>query len=153
LNVLTANPGLTFADAQLNQIARGTLVLSTSSGHGCITHLRYGDNDRDLDFITLSDAGATKSYSSADIRNLAEFRERGKWIFAICHGIQVLARAGLLTGVRATTYEHCRTDVEQGGGKYVADQQAVRDGRLVTGQTWQSHPEFYREVMACLAAE
>jgi protease I len=43
--------------------------------------------------------------------------------------------------------------VENAEGKYVADQQAVRDGWLVTGQTWQSHPEFYREVMACLAAE
>jgi hypothetical protein len=21
---------------------------------------------------------------------------------------------------------------------------------MVTGQTWQSHPEFYREVMSCL---
>ena len=27
---------------------------------------------------------------------------------------------------------------------------AVRDGRLVTAQTWQSHPEFSREVFACL---
>jgi protease I len=26
----------------------------------------------------------------------------------------------------------------------------VRHGRLVTGQTWQSHPEFYREVLTCL---
>ncbi|CAN5890865.1 hypothetical protein BH11GEM2_BH11GEM2_00530 [soil metagenome] len=49
-----------------------------------------------------------------------------------------------------TAYEHCRTDVELGGGEYVADQQAVRHGRMVTGQTWQSHPECYREVMKCL---
>jgi hypothetical protein len=76
LNVVSGNPGLTFSDAQLNQMVRGTLVLSTGSGHGCITHLRYGDNDRDLDMITLSDGGTTKSYSSADLRNLAEFRER-----------------------------------------------------------------------------
>jgi protease I len=81
-----------------------------------------------------------------------EFRDRGKWVFGICHGVQVLASAGLVGGAKATAYEHCRTDVELGGGTYVADQQAVRDGRMVTGQTWQSHPEFYREVMACLAA-
>jgi hypothetical protein len=35
---------------------------------------------------------------------------------------------------------------------YVADQQAVCHGRMVTGQTWQSHPEFYRAVMECLAS-
>jgi putative intracellular protease/amidase len=27
----------------------------------------------------------------------------------------------------------------------------VRDGRLITAQTWQSHPDFYRLVMAALA--
>ncbi len=34
---------------------------------------------------------------------------------------------------------------------YVTAEQAVRDGRLVTGQTWQSHPEFYRLVFECLS--
>jgi protease I len=79
------------------------------------------------------------------------FHQREKWVFGICHGVQVLVSAGLVTGTRATAYEHCRLDVELGGGEYVADQQAVRHGRMVTGQTWQSHPEFYREVMACLS--
>jgi hypothetical protein len=73
---LAGNPGLTFSDAHVNALNRGTLVLSTASGHGCIKHLRYGDNDKDLDYITLEDAGTTKSYSSADIKNLADFRER-----------------------------------------------------------------------------
>ena len=45
-----------------------------------------------------------------------------------------------------------RAKAEQAGGTFVA-QQAIRDGRIVTGQTWQSHPEFYREVFACLAPE
>jgi protease I len=99
--------------------------------------------------------GRAPEYLRHDARVLAivrEFRDRGKWVFGICHGVQVLASAGLVGGAKATAYEHCRTDVELGGGTYVADQQAVRDGRMVTGQTWQSHPEFYREVMACLAA-
>ena len=78
------------------------------------------------------------------------FHQREKWVFGICHGVQVLASAGLVAGARATAYAHCRTDVEAGGGEYVTDQEAVRHGRMVTGQTWQSHPEFYREVMACL---
>ena len=30
------------------------------------------------------------------------------------------------------------------------DYHAVRDGRLVTGQTWQSHPDFHRLVFDCL---
>jgi putative intracellular protease/amidase len=27
--------------------------------------------------------------------------------------------------------------------------QAHRDGHIVTAQTWESHPEFYREIMHC----
>lgn len=86
------------------------------------------------------------------LKILREFDQAGKWVFAICHGIQVLAAAGLVSGRRVTCYEHVRLEVEQCGGTFVAEQ-AVRDGRMVTGQTWQSHPEFYREVFKCLAEE
>ena len=78
-----------------------------------------------------------------------EFDRAGKWIFALCHGIQILAAAGLTADRQVTCYEHVRWEAERGGGTYVT-LQAVRDGRIVTGQTWQSHPEFYREVFACL---
>jgi protease I len=81
-----------------------------------------------------------------------EFSAAGKWIFAICHGIQVLAAAGLVKGKRVTCYEHVRFEVEQAGGTYVTEE-AVRDGCMVTAQTWQSHPEFYREVFACLGEQ
>lgn len=80
------------------------------------------------------------------------FHSGGKWVFAICHGIQVLVSAGLVAGRCVTCYEHVRQEVEMGGGTY-STQQAVRDGNIVTAQTWQSHPEFYREVMACLRTE
>ena len=85
------------------------------------------------------------------LKIVQEFHRQGKWLFAICHGIQILAAAGLTKGKRITCYQHVRFDAEQAGGTFV-DQQAVRDGRIVTGQTWQSHPEFYREIFACLAS-
>jgi protease I len=73
----------------------------------------------------------------------------GKWIFAICHGIQILTAAGLTRDRCVTCYEHVRPEVEQSGGTWKTAE-AVQDGRIVTAQTWQSHPEFYRLVMACL---
>jgi protease I len=79
-----------------------------------------------------------------------EFARSGKWLFAICHGVQVLSVAGLAAGKRMTCYEHVRSEIEQAGATFCRDE-AVRDGKMVTAQTWQSHPEFYREVMACLA--
>lgn len=81
-----------------------------------------------------------------------EFDRADKWIFAICHGVQILAAAGLARGKRVTCYEHVRVEAEQAGGTFV-NQQAVRDGRTVTAQTWQSHPEFYREIFAQLTGK
>lgn len=86
---------------------------------------------------------------AALIAIVKEFDRAGKWIFAICHGVQILAAAGLAEGKCVTCYEHVRPEVQQAGGTWVADQ-AVRDGRIVTAQTWQSHPEFYREIFECL---
>lgn len=77
-----------------------------------------------------------------------EFDRQGKWVFAICHGIQILVTAGLADNRILTAYEHVRAEIEMGGGTY-STRQAVRDGNIITGQTWQSHPEFYREVFAC----
>lgn len=81
-----------------------------------------------------------------------EFAGAGKWLFSICHGIQILVAAGLVSGRCVTCYDQVRAEVTQSGGTYRTEQ-AVRDGRIVTGQTWQSHPEFYREVLACLESD
>jgi protease I len=83
------------------------------------------------------------------LRLVREFDGAGKWIFAICHGVQILAAAGLAQGKCITCYEHVKLEARLAGGTWKTEQ-AVRDGRIVTAQTWQSHPEFYREVMACL---
>ena len=78
------------------------------------------------------------------------FHESGKWVWAICHGIQILVAAGLVSGRCVTCYEHVRLEVEHAGGTW-DQRQAVRDGRMITAQTWQSHPEFYRLVFQALA--
>lgn len=84
------------------------------------------------------------------IKIVREFQRQDKWLFAICHGIQILLAAGIGRGLKLTCYENVRFELESVGGTWV-NQQCVRDGKIVTGQTWQSHPEFYREVMAILA--
>jgi len=96
--------------------------------------------------------GRAPEYLRHDEKLLAIVREMNqadKWIFSICHGIQVLAAAGILEGKRVTCYEHVRSEVKLAKATWDKSQ-AVRDGHLVTAQTWESHPEFYREVFACL---
>lgn len=91
-------------------------------------------------------------HNEAVIRVVKEFDRLEKWLFAICHGIQVLIAAEVVAGRCVTCYEHVRHEVKLAGGTFDR-REAVRDGRLVTAQTWQSHPEFYREVFACLSGE
>jgi len=78
-----------------------------------------------------------------------EFDDAGKWIFSICHGIQIVLAAGLGSGRTMTCYRNIRCEVEQCGGKWV-DRESVRDDRLITSQTWESHPEFYRDIFNAL---
>ncbi len=78
------------------------------------------------------------------------FDQQKKFIFSICHGIQVLTTAQLVKDKNITCYEHVKFEVESCGGTFIGKDEAVRDGRIVTGQTWQSHPDFYRLVFECL---
>ena len=106
----------------------------------------------DYDAILLL-GGRAPEYLRHDaslIRLVRAFHDAGKWVFSICHGIQVLVAAGLVKGRCVTCYEHVRFEVESAGGTWDA-RQAVRDERLITAQTWQSHPDFYRLVFAALS--
>lgn len=117
------------------------------------------ESDLTFDQVAVKDyeavvciGGRAPEYLRNDPRVLAILREfdvQGKWIFTICHGVQLAAAAGLLAGKQVTCYEHVRLEVEAVGGKYVA-KDTVRDGRLVSSPTWREHPAFYREVFACL---
>lgn len=123
-----------------------------SPGYQIESHLTFGEvSVADYDAV-MCIGGRAPEYLRNDRRVLAilqEFDARGKWIFTICHGVQLAAAAGLLKGKRVTCYEHVRVEAEAAGGRYEAAE-SVRDGRLVSSPTWKEHPAFYRDVFACL---
>jgi protease I len=80
-----------------------------------------------------------------------EFTGQNKCVCAIGHGIQVLVAAGLVSGRTVTGHPNVCVEVERAGGTY-SEKQAVRDGLLITAQSWKSQPEFYREIFAVLEA-
>ena len=84
------------------------------------------------------------------IKIVKEFHKSDKYIFAICHGVQILITAGLVNKKNIACYEHIKFEVEACGGNYITPDEAVQDGNIVTGKTWQSHPEFYKIVFNCL---
>ena len=79
------------------------------------------------------------------LKLVQDFDKQGKWIFSVCHGIQILIAAGIAGGRKLTCYCNIRFEVEQAGAKWV-NKQSVVDGNFVTAQTWESHPEFYRDI-------
>jgi protease I len=101
----------------------------------------------------LCPGGRAPEYLRNDVRVIRivkEFYNSGKYVFAICHGVQVLLTADLVNQKKVACYEHVKFEVESCGGIYVTPDEAVKDGRIVTGKTWQSHPEFYKIVFNCL---
>jgi protease I len=75
--------------------------------------------------------------------------ERDKPVASVCHGVEILAAAGVLKGREATTVAKCKLDVESFGGRYV-DREVVVSGTLVTARTWHDNPAWMREFVRLL---
>jgi len=117
------------------------------------SEISFADVQTDDYEAVLIPGGRAPEYLRNDpavISIVKNFAKDNKFIFAICHGVQILVTAGLVDRKKIACYEHVKFEVEACGGIYVTPQQAIQDGRIVTGKTWQSHPEFYRLVFSCL---
>jgi len=72
------------------------------------------------------------------------FFAENKPVASICHGLQILAAAGVLDGRTCTAYPACGPEVSLAGGTFVeraADEVEV-DGNLVTAPAWPAHPAW-----------
>jgi protease I len=115
--------------------------------------ISFDDVDASDYKAVLCPGGRAPEYLRNDVRVIRivkEFYNSGKYVFAICHGVQILLTANLVNQKKVACYEHVKFEVESCGGIYVTPDEAVKDGRIVTGKTWQSHPEFYKIVFNCL---
>jgi protease I len=83
------------------------------------------------------------------------FDGTGKPIAAICHGLQLLAAAGVLNGRSCTAYPACGPEVALAGGTFInCDVSAVHvDGNLVTAPAWPAHPAWLAAFIKLLGAK
>src|SRR6266487_899552 len=105
------------------------------------SHISFDDVEANDYEAILFPGGRAPEYLRNDprvINIVKEFRDSNKYIFAICHGVQILVTAGLVNKKKVACYEHVKFEVESCGGIYITPDEAVRDGKIVTGTTWQS---------------
>lgn len=73
------------------------------------------------------------------------FYNSGKPVAAICHGPQVLARAGVLQDVTTTAVGSIQEELEEAGANYV-DEALVIDGNLITSRVPGDLPLFSKAI-------
>jgi protease I len=89
------------------------------------------------------------------LKIVQHFSTANKPIASICHGAQVLAAAGVITGKVCSAYPAVGPDVKTAGGKYVdiAVDKAHVDGNLVTAPAWPAHPEWLAKFLKLLGTK
>jgi protease I len=80
------------------------------------------------------------------------FASTGKPIAAICHGAQLLAAAGVLSGRTCSAYPACAPEVRAAGGSFaeIPVDQAHVDGNLVSAPAWPAHPDWLAKFLQVL---
>ncbi|MBI2902248.1 MAG: DJ-1/PfpI family protein [Candidatus Methylomirabilis oxyfera] len=86
-----------------------------------------------------------------------QFAKANKPIASICHGLQVLAAAGVLKGKLCTAYPAVKPELMLAGARWGEVNQtfsnAYVDGNLVTAAAWPAHPEWMRKFLDVLGSK
>ncbi|MFB2119834.1 DJ-1/PfpI family protein [Parapedobacter sp. 2B3] len=119
-------------------------------GHNFAINKNFDDVDpAEYDGLYIA-GGRSAEYIRLNKRVLEitkHFFDADKPVAAICHGIQVLTAAKVLTGRTLTAYVAVGPDIELAGGtwKNIPADQAVVDGNLVTSPAWPGHQAILKE--------
>jgi len=136
----------------------GDQTYSEKPGHNFTLNASFDEvNPADYDAL-LVPGGRAPEYIRLNPKVLdmvRHFAEADKPIAAICHGLQLLAAAGVLKGKKCTAYPACGPDVVAAGGSYqeIAIDGAVVDGNLVTAPAWPAHPAWLARFLEVLGTK
>jgi protease I len=133
----------------------GDQTYSEKPGHGFILNATFAEiNAASYDALVVP-GGRAPEYLRLQEPVLAvvrHFAEAGKPIAAICHGLQILATAGVLIGRTCTGYPAIGPEVTAAGGRFLnlpVDQSHV-EGKLVTAPAWPAHPAWLAKFLEVL---
>ncbi|OCR02789.1 protease [Oscillatoriales cyanobacterium USR001] len=136
----------------------GDQTYSEKPGHNFTLNANFDEiNPNDYDALIIP-GGRAPEYIRLNEKVLQitqHFANNHKPIASICHGLQVLAAAGVLEGKRCTSYPACSPDILRAGGKYteVSITEAVVDDNLVTAPAWPAQPNWLAEFLKVLGTK
>jgi len=136
----------------------GDQTYSEKPGHNFVLNAAFEDiKAEDYDALVIP-GGRAPEYIRLNEKVLAmvrHFDEAGKPIAAVCHGVQVLAAAGVLGGKGCTAYPAVGPDVKCAGGNWVdvAVDKAHVEGNLITAPAWPAHPEWLAKLLEALGTK
>ncbi len=108
------------------------------------------DQDFDLVYIATSITGSLHlRIHEPGLRMVRKAMAENGFVCSICHGIWVLASAGVLEGRTITCPSDQADDAKAAGATYV-EEKAVRDGNLITSRKPDDLPAFCREIIKAL---
>lgn len=136
----------------------GDQTYSEKPGHNFTLNATFADiRAEDYDALVIP-GGRAPEYIRLNptvLQIVQHFATANKPIAAICHGAQVLAAAGVLTGKACSAYPAVGPDITRAGGTYVdlpVDQAHV-DGNLVTAPAWPAHPAWLAKFLQLLGTK
>jgi protease I len=136
----------------------GDQTYSEKPGHNFGLNAAFADVKAEAYDALVIPGGRAPEYlrlNAEVIKIVRHFAEANKPIAAICHGLQLLAAAGVLKGKRATAYPACGPEVTLAGGVFteIAVDQAHVDGTLVTAPAWPAHPQWLAKFLGVLGTK
>ncbi|MFA6383759.1 MAG: DJ-1/PfpI family protein [Candidatus Omnitrophota bacterium] len=102
-------------------------------------------------FVFVGGSGADVYLDDPDAHRIArEARSLGSLLAAICVAPAILARAGVLKGVKATVFPDDSAELTSNGAFYTG-RTVEKDGMIITGNGPQASSEFGRAIARALA--
>jgi protease I len=133
----------------------GDQTYSEKPGHNFTLNASFDEIDPASYDALVIPGGRAPEYLRLNPKVIAaiqHFASANKPIAAICHGAQLLAAAGVITGRACSAYPACGPEVTAAGGAYIeipVDQAHV-DGNLVTAPAWPAHPDWLAKFLQVL---
>jgi protease I len=128
----------------LHEVKPGWTITKEWEGYTIEADVAFRDIDP-ADYVGIFfSGGRAPEYIRDDpdlLRVTRYFFEKNLPIASVCHGVEILARAGCVKGRRMATVAKCKFDLEVCGGVYV-NEACVVDGNLVSGRTYHDHGRY-----------